>query len=380
MPKIGLRIIKSSIAVLLCFIVYIIRGEGVPFYAAIAAILCIQPEISKSKFKAKSRIIATIIGGIIGMLILAFKQNYMNDINIIYYYLLVAIMIIPLLYIPTIIKQSDSSYLTCVVFLSITVSHIGDINPFIFGTNRIIDTLIGVFIAITINTFKIPKKINDNLKFIIPLEAILNNNNILTKQRIKLNKYLDDGATLILTTSHLTCNAIIPLNPIINNKNLYISILNNNAIYNYYEDIYKYISNINIKDKETILEYINNKYNTFIYEIKDNMMYAHYIKLNNYMEINYNKQRKLNKIHFIRENNINIKEVLAIELNEEETIINNIIEDLKTKDMEIRYIRYSNRLLIINDKAIFDHKEYITINEKEDKLLKEIESYLYKRR
>ncbi|MDD3417168.1 MAG: aromatic acid exporter family protein [Lachnospiraceae bacterium] len=40
--KIGGRIVKTVIAVFLCFLVDTIRTSGAPFYAAIAAILCIQ--------------------------------------------------------------------------------------------------------------------------------------------------------------------------------------------------------------------------------------------------------------------------------------------------------------------------------------------------
>lgn len=71
MPKIGLRIIKSAVAVFLCFVVYELRGEvGIPFYSAIAAILCMQPYVGSSKKVALNRVIATFLGGLSGMLVL----------------------------------------------------------------------------------------------------------------------------------------------------------------------------------------------------------------------------------------------------------------------------------------------------------------------
>ena len=39
LPKLGMRIVKSAVAVFLCFVIYMIRGRGVPFYSAIAAVL-----------------------------------------------------------------------------------------------------------------------------------------------------------------------------------------------------------------------------------------------------------------------------------------------------------------------------------------------------
>ena len=76
MPKVGMRMVKSAIAVFLCFVVFIIRGNnGIPFYSAIAAVLCMQPEVSDSMSKGKSRIISTLIGGCLGMVMLYFFQK-----------------------------------------------------------------------------------------------------------------------------------------------------------------------------------------------------------------------------------------------------------------------------------------------------------------
>ena len=79
MPKIGMRLIKTALAVFLCFIIYRIRGEGIPFYSAIAAVLCMQREIEDSKEKGKNRMLATLIGGIAGMGILYLFKYYGID-------------------------------------------------------------------------------------------------------------------------------------------------------------------------------------------------------------------------------------------------------------------------------------------------------------
>ena len=47
LPQIGLRIIKSAIAVFLTFLVYFARGRtGAPLYAAIAALWCMRQDAS----------------------------------------------------------------------------------------------------------------------------------------------------------------------------------------------------------------------------------------------------------------------------------------------------------------------------------------------
>ena len=43
LPHIGLRIIKSAVGVLICFVIYFLRGkQGTPFYSALAVLWCIQ--------------------------------------------------------------------------------------------------------------------------------------------------------------------------------------------------------------------------------------------------------------------------------------------------------------------------------------------------
>ena len=49
-------------------------------------------------------------------------------------------------------------FLMCVVFLCITVTHGNDVNPLFFGFARILDTTIGIVIALIINQFPIRRE------------------------------------------------------------------------------------------------------------------------------------------------------------------------------------------------------------------------------
>ena len=73
--KVGGRTIKTVIAVFLCFLVDTVRSSNTAFYAAIAAILCIQRTPKDSLREALNREIATIIGGLWGMTVLLFEKN-----------------------------------------------------------------------------------------------------------------------------------------------------------------------------------------------------------------------------------------------------------------------------------------------------------------
>ena len=157
LPKIGMRIVKSAVAVFLCFVIYMIRGRGVPFYSAIAAVLCMQPYVSNSVRVALNRTVGTFIGGVFGMLALLVEKAFFPTGSA---HLAISagicLSIIPLIYVTLLAKRPTASYITCVVFMSITVSHGADVNPYLFALDRCLDTLIGIAVSLCVNLFRLP--------------------------------------------------------------------------------------------------------------------------------------------------------------------------------------------------------------------------------
>ena len=79
MPKIGMRMLKSAVAVFICFLFSFLREDkNAPFYAVIAAILCMQPYVENSKKVAFNRIIGTFIGAFYGVIVLSVERNYIQ--------------------------------------------------------------------------------------------------------------------------------------------------------------------------------------------------------------------------------------------------------------------------------------------------------------
>ncbi len=62
--------------------------------------------------------------------------------------------------------------------MSIVISHVADANIYVFALNRILDTLIGIFIAIVINAIHIPHRKEQGLLFVCDLD-----HNLLSKKR-----------------------------------------------------------------------------------------------------------------------------------------------------------------------------------------------------
>ena len=72
--KVGGRTIKTVVAVFLCLMTGIIRKSDTAFYAAIAAVLCVQRTSKDSFREAFNREVATVIGWIGGMLVLLIEE------------------------------------------------------------------------------------------------------------------------------------------------------------------------------------------------------------------------------------------------------------------------------------------------------------------
>ena len=203
LPPIGMRIIKSSIGVLLGFIIYLLRGkQGAPFYTALSVLWCMQPYPSNAKANARQRTIGTMIGAFYGLIMILLEYYFLPFDNEFIRYLIISVLIIPVIYTTVVINKKNASYFSCVVFLSIVVNHLNDKNPYFFVFNRVLDTMIGIVLALIINTARIPRKKRDNLLFVSELDkALLNMHNTLTPySKIELNKMLDNGLKFTIAT------------------------------------------------------------------------------------------------------------------------------------------------------------------------------------
>lgn len=143
--------LKTVVAVFLSLLVDSWRPGGMPFYAAITAILCVQPKKQDSLEVAANREVATICGGLAGMGFLFAERALSLAEPDPLRYLLVSLALIPLISLSVWLERPKATFLTCVVFLSVVVTHDSDVHPFLFALNRILDTTIGIIIALVVN-------------------------------------------------------------------------------------------------------------------------------------------------------------------------------------------------------------------------------------
>lgn len=224
--NIGLRTIKTAISIGFCMLLYILfktldttiqingvslyhQTEGFrfsdfysPFFAGIAAAYSLYPSKKQSIAQAKNRVVASLIGGIVGIVLtigyglIGFfsKNDFFTWPNLgdtfkveqyIVPYILITLFVFIVIIVGNALDKKAAIFVGILTFISVTINPMGMIvnrynatAPFlgeaVFGTNRILSTVFGVFISLGVNLFKLPRRHkNDDMVFYIGIGEIL---------------------------------------------------------------------------------------------------------------------------------------------------------------------------------------------------------------
>jgi len=207
-PRIGQRIIKTTIAVLICLLVYYLIGyrEGnIPSEACITVIICMQPYVKDTREYSINRILGTLVGSVWGLLLLLLLSAFPRlSLHFTGPYILMALGTMLSIYTSVLIGRSDSSSLAAIVFLCIVISFPNIDSPIKQTALRIADVFLGTFVAIAVNTFRLPRRKNEGLLFFLRTSDIIPDrfSNIDPAVLFRLNRLNDDGAKICLVSEH----------------------------------------------------------------------------------------------------------------------------------------------------------------------------------
>ncbi len=148
---VGMRVMKTVLAVFICFLLAYIRKES-PVYSTIAAVISMKTNHQGGIVEGKNRMKGTIIGGVFGLICVVFLQILKIDNQGILAYLIFSLFLIPIIYGNVRINSQESASLSSIVFLVIvaTDTHVPAYTRVI---NRTLETFIGVIVSIIINRF-----------------------------------------------------------------------------------------------------------------------------------------------------------------------------------------------------------------------------------
>lgn len=219
LPGIGMRIVKSALAVGICYLVNLLRNDqGIVFYSQLAALWCIQMYRTNTKKNAIQRTIGTVVGALYGLIYLLASPLWITgsgeqQVQIIIGDVVISLMIVIVLYTTVLLKKQQASYFSCVVFLSIVVNHVQDINPYMFVFNRFLDTMIGIAVGIMVNDIRLCFHPNRNTLFISGLEGMLLDKKEMLNafSKVELNRMIDDGMKFTISTMRTPAAIIEPM-------------------------------------------------------------------------------------------------------------------------------------------------------------------------
>lgn len=146
---IGLRNIKTGIAICICLIIAALLKLEYPFYAAIATIISMENSVTNSYLAGKQRTMGTLVGAVVGA-----GFAFIEPGNAYY----CALGVIVVIYICNLLKWNKSVSIGCIVFLAIMLNLKDGENPLSYGFHRITDTLIGIVVAVVVNYVVFPPK------------------------------------------------------------------------------------------------------------------------------------------------------------------------------------------------------------------------------
>lgn len=143
----GLRTIKTGIAVALCILVANLTDMEFPFYAGIAAAICMQSTVFDTMTTGLHRMLGTFIGAVVGLVFV-----YIYPMN----FILSGIGVIIVIYLCNLFKITKSVSIGCIVFIAIMTQTDESSFHFFYGVHRLIDTLTGIIIAVFVNYILLP--------------------------------------------------------------------------------------------------------------------------------------------------------------------------------------------------------------------------------
>jgi uncharacterized membrane protein YgaE (UPF0421/DUF939 family) len=144
--RIGKRTLKTALAVVLSLYIGNVLRLNNPLFAGFSAVIVMQGSVYDSVRVMKDRMLATITGAVVALLILA--TGYEN-------YLTIALGIIVIILLCTRFQWKNSIALGCITFLIILVGE-GTQSELSYAIHRALDTLIGLVVGFAVNFLLFP--------------------------------------------------------------------------------------------------------------------------------------------------------------------------------------------------------------------------------
>ena len=247
-PHIGQRIVKTTVAVFICLLVYWLRGyrgQDMPTEAVITAIICMQPYVRDSRDFALNRFTGTLIGAFWGLSLLLLLVVFpaLGE-NVICRYALMALGVMVSLYTAVLLRKSDTSSLAAIVFICVVIAFPEIDHPLRRALIRITGVLLGTAVAIAINLFRLPREKKRDCVFFVRTKDLVPDrfSHLSSAALFRLNYLYNDGAKICLISEHAPAFFTLQMHEA--KLSVPLIVMDGAAIYDAVENVYLYTETI----------------------------------------------------------------------------------------------------------------------------------------
>ena len=278
----GQRIIKTSVAVMLCLLFYMLRGysgEAMPAEAAITAVICLQAYMHDSKENALNRLLGTLIGACWGFLFLLIIMHLPAlGKNRLILYPLMGIGTLIALHSAVLLHKPNASSLSAIVFICVVIAYPDIDNPLDQAFHRILDVMLGTTVAIVVNAASLPRVRMRDRVFFLPVMYLAADQfeRLSPAVLFRLQNLYREGANICLMSRHAPSFKMAQFNTA--NVTVPMIVMDGAAIYDPNENTYLAISSINPASGRWLMKRLEDmSASYFIYTVhKDrNCIYHH---------------------------------------------------------------------------------------------------------
>ncbi len=279
LPHLGMRIVKTSVAVFLCLMIYILRGyRGMVSQSVIAAIICMQPFVSDSKTFAQDRVLGTLLGALCGLVYLLLMDYVVFPLcqNMVLVFALMSLGVLFTFYLMVVVRMADSAGLAAIVFLCVVLTYPDVEAPLMQSIDRVFDTFIGTVVAIAVNLAHLPREKHPEQliflrsKYLVPDRY----SQIPSAVLIALNRFYNDGARICLMSEYAPAFFISQMGTV--RVSTPIIVMDGAALYDTAEKAYPETIPIPQNLAASVREILDRARHSYsVYTIRDNSMFTY---------------------------------------------------------------------------------------------------------
>ncbi len=274
-PPLGQRIMKTSLAVFICLMVYWLRGyRGVqmPAEACITAIICMQPYVQDTAVYARDRFIGSLNGAFWGLMFLFLLTVFpaLGETPLILYPLMGLGALISL-YSAVVMRLPDTSGQAAIVFICVVIAYPEIEAPLLQAFHRMIDVLVGTAAAISVNVLRLPRvKRRDRLFFLRTRDLMPDQlAQIHSAVLFRLNYLYNDGAKICLMSEHAPAFLLSQMGAA--RVNVPLIVMDGAAIYDAHENEYLSAETLPPASSAWLMERLKEHHASyFIYTVHNN--------------------------------------------------------------------------------------------------------------